>query len=114
MSDKQIQTQQELKEKKIIGENQVLINGKVMNKVSVIGHLTEWIRTTFVFRQGDVNLPIEKPLPVNNIEEELVKLENFKKLNFGESRALPYMVTILLAIGMKIGREMEKNDQLGK
>jgi hypothetical protein len=114
MSDKDIKREEELKEKKLVGTNQVLVNDKIMNKASVISHITEWVRQTFVFRSGDVYLPVEKPLPVNNVEEELVKLDNFKKLNWGESRTLPYLITVVLAIGIKIGREMEKNDQLGK
>jgi hypothetical protein len=113
MSDRDIQKQEELQDKKIIGENQVIVNGKVMNKVGVITHLTSWVQETFVFR-GAVNLPAEKPMPVNNIDEELVKLENFKKISWGDSRVLSYLITIILSIGIKIGREMEKNDQLGK
>jgi hypothetical protein len=111
MSDKKIKAQEELEQKKIVGENQLLVNGKVMNKLSVVSHIAEWVRQTFVFRSGEVFLPEEKPLPVNDVEEELTKIKNFKGTGL---KALDYLILVVLAMGIKMGREMERNEQLGK
>ena len=112
MSDKKIQRKKELEQKKLVGKNQLLVNGKVMNKLSIVTHISQWIRDTFVFRANEAYLPVEKPLPVNNVDEELTKVENFKKT--GLTSAMDYLVLTILAIGIKIGREMERNEQLGK
>lgn len=98
-------------EKKLVGENQLLINEKVMNKLSVVTHLSEWVRNVFIFQRGDIHLPEEKPLPVNNVDEELVKLSNFRGTGL---KALEYLVLVVLAIGIKIGREMERNDRIDR
>lgn len=97
-----------IKEDKTISKNQLLVNGKMVNKMSIVSHISQWAKKSFVFSNGTVHLPEEVELPISNVEEEMTKLNNFKTTKLG---ALDYLITCVLAIGIKIGREMERHER---
>ena len=88
---------------KKLSKEEVMLNGNRLPKVSVIKHIADWARTNFVFQNGTVHLPNDCKLPVDNVDEELTNLNVFEKTNM---RALEYLITCILAIGIKIGKEM--------
>jgi len=106
MSNYELDKEKELEGRKEVNKNQVLVNGKVIDKLSVVSLLSQWLRETFIFRNNEVYLPVEKTLPINNVDDELTKIESFKASGL---HAIEYMVLCILVIGIKIGREMEHN-----
>lgn len=100
-----------IEEDKIINKNQVIVNGKKINKMSIVSHISKWAKKSFVFSNGMVNLPNEVDMPISNIDDEMTQLKNFKTTKLG---ALEYLITCVLAIGIKIGREIERYEQKGK
>ena len=95
--------------KKELQPNQFLVNGEVYDQDFVYKLLSEYILNTYVFRNSTVYLPVEKPLPVKNVKKP--NLNYFKNNNMNATHVL---VSDILNIGIKIGREMEKNDSLEK
>ena len=93
-----------------LDNNDYLINDSVVNKEDFIKQLSKWVRSSFVFQNLDVHLPNEIDMPVE-LEEELTNLNRFKATGM---RALEYLVLCVLSVGIKIGREMEKNDNREK
>lgn len=95
-------------EKEFLKDSEYILNGNITEKEALVKLLESWTRETFIFRDGQIYLPHEKPLPVSNLDEALVKLENYKESSL--ESALGYLIMIMLSIGVKIGKEMAEND----
>lgn len=98
----------QIRTKKKLDKNIYLVNNQPVHKRTVIKTLTDWARKAFVFQNGTVHLPYDTEVPINDIREELVDLNVFDKTGMG---ALEYLITCVLAVGIKIGRELEKQER---
>ncbi len=94
-----------------ISADKVVLNGVILDKIAVVKFLKDWVDGAFVFQNRKVHLPLDTELPVNGIDEELVDLKVFEKTGMG---ALEYLITCVLAVGIKIGREMEAKERESK
>ena len=97
-----------IKGRRKLDKSTYIVNNQPIHKHNVIKTLTDWARRAFVFQNGTVHLPYDTQVPVANVDEELVDLNVFDKTGMG---ALEYLITCVLAIGIKIGREMERRER---
>ena len=98
-----------LKNKKKIDESKYVLNDQEMDKLEVIKHISNWARESFIFHNRQVYLPNDVDMPVQGINEELTNADKFiEETKLG---ALEYLITCVLSIGIKIGREMEKRER---
>lgn len=100
----------EVREEEVLTKDDYVLNRKKVNKIEIIKGLTKWVKQSFIFQNLTVHLPYEVELPIET-QEELVKLSEFKKTGM---KALEYLVTCVLAVGIRIGREMERYEQENK
>ena len=91
-------------------DDEYLINDNAVNKEELIKELSRWVRSSFIFQNLDVHLPNEVNMPIET-NEKLTELNRFKPTGM---RALEYLVVCILSIGIKIGREMERNNNTKK
>ena len=91
-------------------DDEYLINDNAVSKEDLIKDISRWVRSSFIFQNLDVHLPNEVSLPVET-NEKLTDLNRFKPTGM---RALEYLVVCVLSIGIKIGREMERNNNTKK
>ena len=96
------------KVKNKISKDKYIVNGNEINKREVIKVLSDWARKAFIFQNHKVHLPHDTEVPVKNVDEELVDLNVFDKTGMD---ALDYLITCILAVGIKIGREMEQKER---
>lgn len=93
--------------KRKLAKDEVLVNGNRIPKLALVQHLTAWAKDTFVFQNGTVHLPYDCKMPIDDINDELTNLEVFEKTQL---KALDYLITCILAIGIKIGKEMAEKE----
>ena len=91
---------------KINKNDEYLVDNEIVDKEEFIKSLAKWARSSFIFQNHDVHLPKETKLPVE-VDELLTNITFFKPTGM---KALEYLILCILSIGIKIGREMEKND----
>ena len=91
-------------------DDEYLINDNAVNKEELIKELSRWVRSSFIFQNLDVHLPNEVALPIET-NEKLTELNRFRSTGM---RALEYLVVCILSIGIRIGREMERNNDTKK
>ena len=91
-------------------DDEYLINDNAVNKEELIKELSRWVRSSFIFQNLDVHLPNEVALPIET-NEKLTELNRFRPTGM---RALEYLVVCILSIGIRIGREMERNNDTKK
>ena len=91
-------------------DDEYLINDNAVNKEELIKELSRWVRSSFIFQNLDVHLPNEVALPIET-NEKLTELNRFRSTGM---RALEYLVVCFLSIGIRIGREMERNKDTKK
>ena len=91
-------------------DDEYLINDNAVNKEELIKELSRWVRSSFIFQNLDVHLPNEVALPIET-DEKLTELNRFRPTGM---RALEYLVVCILSIGIRIGREMERNNDTKK
>lgn len=91
-------------------DDEYLINDNAVNKEELIKELSRWVRSSFIFQNLDVHLPNEVALPIET-NEKLTELNRFRHTGM---RALEYLVVCILSIGIRIGREMERNNDTKK
>lgn len=91
-------------------DDEYLINDNAVNKEDLIKDISRWVRSSFIFQNLDVHLPNEVNMPIET-NEKLTELNRFKPTGM---RALEYLVVCILSIGIKIGREMERNNNTKK
>lgn len=92
--------------KKKLNKSDIVLEEKVVNKMSVIMSISAWTKKYFVFHNKKVHLVTQpKELPVKNVNDELFDITEFKKTGMS---GLEYLILVVLNIGIKIGREMEK------
>jgi len=98
-------------EKETVIENlndyDVILNGNKICKFLVLDHLKNWIKNTLVLKANEVYLPVERPLPVKNLDPQLTTLKAMKDHKL---KAMEYMISVILETGIKIGREMTENE----
>ena len=93
--------------KKRLSNDEVLVNGNRIPKLALVQHLTAWAKDTFVFQNGTVHLPYDCKMPIENVNDELTNLDVFEKTQL---KALDYLITCILAIGIKIGKEIAEKE----
>lgn len=99
------------REKLLVPNNCFLIDGKIEDERILLERGTRWATENFVFQANKVNMPneiVSFPFSVNDYTVPNLRLNNFKaKIGLP---ALSYLIYYFIHLGIKIGREMERND----
>jgi len=97
--------------KTIVPEKHILVDNKIVEEKDFIKGIINWTESNFIFQANNIYLPNDIknfPTSVNKFTNPILRLEKFK-VTIGTS-ALSYLLYYILCVGIKIGRDMEKND----